>query len=109
MKWIIVLSMVFSVTSYAQVSAVEVESMLNQMVKENVISAVEAEKAKIKLKTISPDQWSMINEKATAFAARGPASVSENKIEEVQKVDLDSAQFKTIQNEVKKIMPAYKD
>ncbi len=96
----------------AEVAPEHVESMLQQMVRENVISPVEAEKAKLRMKSMSPDQWSAINKQAaTVAAARGPASVtpSNNKIEEVHSVDLDGAQFKEIQNEVRKIVPQYRD
>ncbi len=97
----------FSFSTAAEVSHSEVESMLNQMVKENVISATEAEKAKIKLKHISPDEWKQINNTAQEVAARSPASVmpSSNDITEVHKVDLDGAQFKQIQEEIKRIVP----
>jgi len=90
----------------AEVSHGEVESMLNQMVKENVISATEAEKAKLKMKHISPDQWKQINNQAHEVAARSPASVpSSNNIQEIHKVDLDGEQFKQIQQDIKRIIP----
>jgi hypothetical protein len=111
MKWIAAFTMVLSMTNvFAEVSHERVESMLDQMVKENVISAVEAEKAKIRMKTMNPEQWAMINKQATVVASRMPASVntpSENRIEEVHKIDLDGAQFKAIQSEVKKILPQF--
>lgn len=102
--------LVASFSVQAEVAPGHVENMLDQMVKENVISATEAEKAKIRLKTMSPDQWKEVNKKAAVIAARMPASVqpSANRIEEVRGIDLDWAQFKEIQNEVKKIMPQYK-
>jgi hypothetical protein len=95
----------------AEVEPQHVESMLQQMVRENVISATEAEKVKIRMKSMSPEQWSKINQQAAAVASRSPASVtpSNNKIEEVNGIDLDGEQFKTIQNEVKKIIPEYRD
>lgn len=99
------------VNSYAEVAPEHVESMLKQMVRENVISAAEAEKVKIRMKSMSPEQWSQINKQAAAVASRSPASVtpSNNKIEEVNGIDLDGEQFKNIQNEVKKIVPEFKD
>lgn len=111
MKWLLTLVLFSSATLKADVAPEHVESMLQQMVRENVISAEEAEKARIRMKTMSPDQWSAINKKAAVVAARTPASVtpSQNKIEEVHDIDLDGAQFKAIQNEMKKIMPEYKD
>lgn len=111
MKYIFFI-LLFSFTAQAEVNPEHVESMLQQMVRENVISPVEAEKAKIRMKSMSPDQWSAINKQAaTVAAARTPASVtpSGNKIEEVHGIDLDGAQFKEIQNEVRKIVPQYRD
>jgi hypothetical protein len=113
MKFIFTLTILFTFTAaHAQVAPEHVESMLQQMVRENVISPVEAEKAKLRMKSMSPDQWSAINKQAaTVAAARSPASVtpSNNKIEEVHGIDLDGAQFKEIQNEVRKIVPEYRD
>lgn len=112
MKWIATFTIALSMTSaFAEVSHERVVAMLDQMVKENVISAGEAEKAKIKMKSMSQEQWSMINNEASKVAERTPASenpLSENKIQEIHKVDLDGAQFKAIQSEVKKILPQFK-
>lgn len=112
MKWIAAFTIALSMTTaFAEISHERVEVMLDQMVKENVISALEAEKAKIRMKSMSPDQWTSLNKEATKVAARTPASEnppSENKIEEIHKVDLDGAQFKAIQSEVKKILPQFK-
>lgn len=112
MKWIMSVLVLASIPfAHADVSQSDVESMLQQMVRENVISAQEAEKAKIRMKSMNTDQWSAINKQAATVASRTPASVtpSQNKIEEVQGIDLDGAQFKAIQNEVKKIVPQYQD
>ncbi|MFP5384956.1 MAG: hypothetical protein ACLGHN_02670 [Bacteriovoracia bacterium] len=113
MRWILSFLFITSVVLpvKAEVSPEHVESMLQQMVRENVISKEEAEKAKMRMKTMSPDQWSAINKEAAKVAARTPASVtpSENRIEEVKGIDLDGAQFKAIQNEVRKIVPQYHD
>lgn len=112
MKWLLPIFVLASMTfANADVSPQEVETMLQQMVKENVISAQEAEKAKFRMKNISPEQWSAINSQAARVAARTPASVtpSQNKIEEVHGIDLDGAQFKAIQSEVRKIVPQYQD
>ncbi len=99
-----------TLTAWAEVSPQHVESMLQQMVRENVISAPEAEKARLRMKSLSPEQWRDINKKAADVAARSPASLtpSENKIEEVHSVDLDGKQFKEIQNEMKKIVPEFR-
>ncbi len=112
MKYIFSLAILLSFSVQAEVAPEHVESMLQQMVRENVISPVEAEKAKLRMKSMSSDQWSAINKQAASVAAaRSPASVtpSNNKIEEVHGVDLDGAQFKEIQNEVRKIVPQYRD
>lgn len=111
MKWILSVFLMASFSVQAEVATGHIESMLDQMVKENVISSAEAEKAKIRLKTMSPQQWKEVNQKAALIAARMPASVesSANRIEEVRGIDLDGAQFKEIQNEMKKIVPQYKD
>jgi predicted Zn-dependent peptidase len=103
--------MIFTCSAFSEVNHAHVESMLKQMVRENVISQEEAEKAKIRMKSMTPQQWSAINQQAGQVAARSPASVtpSQNKIEEVNSIDLDGAQFKAIENEVRKIIPQYKD
>ncbi len=112
MKLIFAICLTLSVFKLrAEVAPEHVESMLQQMVRENVISAAEAEKVKIRMKSMTPDQWSKINRQAASVASRTPASItpSQNKIEEVNGIDLDGEQFKNIQNEVKKIIPEYKD
>jgi uncharacterized protein YmfQ (DUF2313 family) len=112
MKLLYSLILVFSTAIVkAEVAPTHVESMLDQMVKENVISAAEAEKAKIRMKALGPEQWKAVNEQAHKIAARSPASAtpSNNRIEEVHGIDLDGAQFNTIQNEVRKVVPQYKD
>lgn len=112
MKWALSIFLTtLSLSAFAEVGQEDVESMLNQMVRENVISAEEAAKAKYRMKAMDPKQWSKINQEAAKVAARSPASVtpSSNKIEEVHGIDLDGAQFKAIQSEVKKIMPHYND
>jgi hypothetical protein len=111
MKWLLSLTVVLSFQVSAEVSPTHVDEMIDQMVTKNVISKVEAEKAKIRMRSMSPDQWSQINTEAHKIAARSPASVtpSENRIEEVRGVDLDSAQFKQIQSDIGKIVPQYKD
>ena len=103
--------LVFSLTTKSEVNPGHVESMLDQMVKENVISKEEAEKAKFRMKSMNKEQWSQINQKARDLAGRMPASAqpSQNKIEEVHGIDLDGAQFKQIQDDMKKIMPEYRD
>jgi hypothetical protein len=112
MKWSLVcLLLSISFSSLGEVTPEDVESMLQQMVRENVISAEEAQKAKIRMKSMTPEQWGQINDKAAKVASRMPASASpsQNRIEEVHGLDLEGAQFKTIQSEIKKILPEPKD
>ncbi len=113
MKWLVCFSLLISLHLKADVSPDHVDQMIDQMVQKNVISKEEAEKAKIRMRSMSPEQWGQINAQAKTIAARSPASVamtpSQNKIEEVNKIDLDSAQFKAIQNDMAKIVPHYKD
>jgi hypothetical protein len=63
------------------------------------------------MKAMTPEQWAAVNNQAIKVASRSPASLksSNNKIEEVHGIDLDGAQFKEIQNEMRKIVPAYND
>lgn len=114
MKKILTLSLlVFTFSSVqADVSPEHVADMLSQMVRENVISKEEAEKAKSRLGAMTPEQWKKVNEQAANYAARTPASAnpqSSNKIESVQGVDLDGEQFRQIQNDMRKIAPSYND
>jgi hypothetical protein len=112
MKKLLAVSLFILVSNpiHADVSPDHVEEMLAQMVRENVISKEEADKAKTRMRIMTPDQWSKVNRQAEVQAARMPASVdSNNKIEEVHKVDLDGEQFKQIQSDLKKIVPEYKN
>jgi hypothetical protein len=112
MKWLFSICLIFSFSHLkAEVGPGHIDHMLDQMVRDNVISATEAEKAKVRMKITSPEQWKAINHQATAIASRSPASFSpsHNKIQEVHGIDLDGAQFKTIQNELKRIAPHYRD
>lgn len=112
MKTLILLGLTFTLNALADVSKENVETMLQQMVKENVISKEEAEKAKSRLHAVTPEQWAGINKTAYAAAARMPASengTSQNRIEEVNGIDLDGAQFQAIQNDLRKIVPQYND
>jgi hypothetical protein len=109
MKWLFPIIVLMSFQVRGDVSPAHIDSMIDQMVSNNVISLEEATKAKVRMRSMSPEQWSQINSKAEAIAARSPASVasttSNNKIEEVHGIDLDSAQFKQIQSDMKKIVP----
>ncbi len=108
MKWLLSLTVLISLQLKAEVAPENVDSMIDQMVRENVISPEEAQKAKIRMRTMSKEQWSQVNTQAEKIAARSPASAktsSNNKIEEVHGIDLDSAQFKQIQSDMKNIVP----
>ena len=112
MKMLLLLSLSFSFSAFAEVSPEHVDSMLQQMVRENVISRQEADKALARMKGMTPTQWSQINKQAVAQASRQPASenvVSNNQIEEVKGIDLDGQQFQAIQNDLRKIVPQYQD
>ena len=107
-KWLLSIFVFVGATSVsAEVTPGHVESMLDQMVRENVISKQEAEKARGRMKSLTPKQWSEINKQSAIMAERSPASVtqSNNKIEEVNNIDLDGAQFNAIESEMKRIIP----
>lgn len=106
------LCLFFSLSSFAEVSRNNVSEMIDQMVAKNVISKEEAAKAKAKLGTLNADQWKQINDQAKVIASRTPASLnpsSANRIEEVQGLDLDGAQFKQIQKDIGTIVPKMHD
>jgi hypothetical protein len=108
MKWLMSLMILVSFQLRAEVSPDQVDTMIDQMVTNNVISKDDADKAKVRMRSMSSDQWAQINTKAEAVAARSPASVnapSDNKIEEVQAIDLESKQFQQIQSDMKKFVP----
>jgi hypothetical protein len=112
MKYVFFFCLAMSFNSFAEVAPERVGEMLEQMVRENVISRDEANKAIGRLKNISPDDWKAIKKKAESAAKRYPASnaiASNNKIEDVKSLDLDGEQFKTIQNDLRKIVPQYQD
>lgn len=104
MKWntLIFLSL-FTTIAFAEVSQSDVTSMLDKMVRDGTISASEAEKAKIKMKSMNGTQWSALNSTAEKVAvSRRPASIPEAKSS-----DLDKAQFNQIEDDIKKIMPEH--
>ena len=108
MKLLLALMVFTSFYAYSEVDPSHVESMLDQMVRENVIGQDEANKAKARLRLMNKDQWKQINVKAESMASRMPASTvsTSNTIEEAAKnIDLDGAQFKQIQDDMKKIVP----
>lgn len=111
-KLFVLATLMISTLAVAEVSPGHVENMLDQMVKEKVISPEEAVRAKTRLHNMNKDQWAAINTQAEQVAARSPASAatpSNNAIREVNSIDLDGAQFKQIQADMKKIVPQSKD
>lgn len=112
MKFFLLLSLSLSFTAMAEVGPEQVDGMLQQMVRENVISKEDADKARTRMKSMSAGQWSEVNKQAKEAASRMPASeniASRGSLSEVNAIDLDSEQFKAIQNDLKKIVPQYKD
>ena len=100
MKYFVAVLIILSTTSaIAEVSKENVETMLDQMVREEVISAKEAEKARIRLHSMNNKQWKSMNADAHKVAARSPASVTEAS-------DLHSVQFRQIQDDVNKLVPS---
>jgi hypothetical protein len=108
MKLLFTILVLISFQANAEIAPDQVDSMIDQMVSNNVISKEDAEKAKIRMRTMTPEQWAQINTQAEKIAARTPASentVSSNKIEEVHGIDLEGKQFQQIQNDMKKFVP----
>jgi hypothetical protein len=94
----------------AEVSRQEVGEMLERMVQENVISAQEAQKAKIKMKYMNSQQWSEINQEASASSfSRKPASVGAGGFKKSKTLDLEGVQLKQIQDDLKNIVPEMKN
>lgn len=99
--------LILSFSASAQVSEKEVGEMLEQMVKENVISKEEAQKAKVRMVAMSTADWKQVNDQASAMAARNPASTGTG-AEATSIGDLDEAQLDAIQNDLEKIAPHYR-
>ena len=98
MRTLIFFLLLSSTAFAAEVSRQEASSMIDEMVKSNMISAEEAAKAKARLQTMSASEWSGINSEAEKKVAesegRAPASV-----------DLADEQFQAIENDLKVIAP----
>ncbi len=105
MKFILFSLLLGCSLAIAEVSTDQVEAMIHQMVRDNVISKAEAEKAITKMKLMGKDQWSELNQKAATVALRVPASESPMASADALALDLNGAQFKEIEKEVKKIVP----
>lgn len=92
--------LLLSSTTFAEVTREEASLMIDKMVKSNMISAEEAQKAKDRLKTMNTTEWSKLNKEAEAKAARMPASVPEQK-----DVDLSREQMSAIESDLKTLAP----
>lgn len=100
MKFFIALTIIFS-ASYVHAETQSVDGVIEKMVKENIISESEA----VKLKRKSP--WVKYDKAVLKAASRSPASVTEEShktIEEVPTKDLEVAQFRAIQHEMRRIL-----
>lgn len=93
---------VFSSMAMAEVSRDEAAKVIDSMVKQNMISAEEGEKAKARLKSMSTTEWSSINKTAEEKAARMPASIS---VGDPATSDLSKEQFSAIESDLKAIAP----
>lgn len=108
MKMLLSIMLLISFQVSAEVAPEHVDSMIDQMVSNNVISKEDGDRAKARMRTMSPEQWGQINTQAEKIAARSPASqatVSNNKIEEVHGIDLEGKQFQQIQKDMEKFIP----
>ena len=105
MRILSALLLMISTTAFAEVSRMDAEGSIDQMVKVNMISAEEAAKAKARLQAMSAKEWSELNKDAEAQVARMPASVVE--IADSGTNDLSKEQFLAIQNDLAIIAPHY--
>lgn len=112
MKFLSLIALIITSSAFAEVSTDHVDAMLNQMVKEQVISKVEADKARVRMKAMSKNQWSQVNAQAAQAASRMPASVENTEApanDDVSAADLDASQFHQIQNDMRVIIPQSRD
>lgn len=89
------------------VSRGHVEQMLNSMVAQGIIPASEAESAREKLKTISPEEWSKINLQAQLMAEKYQAQnpqVDLSAKSAANNIDFDGEMFKEVQKEIQNQM-----
>lgn len=103
MKFILILSFFSFSIAQAQVGAEHVDTMIQQMIEKNLLKPSEAEAAKAQLKAITPEQWKQINGYAQDLMKKAPASQkgkSQNNIEEIHGLDLDSPEFKKMQQDI---------
>ncbi len=108
MRFLIILSFLFSTAALAEVSRDEASGIIDEMVSTQVISAEEGEKAKVRLRAMNPSEWTALNQDAEVKAARMPASVEESAESSSGTADLSNQQFQTIQNDLAVIAPHYK-
>ncbi len=105
MRFLILLTLMFSTAAVAEVSREQASGIIDEMVSTRVISAEEGEKAKARLSTMNSSDWSTLNKEAEEKASRMPASVPES--DESVNVDLSQEQFRAIQNDLAVIAPHY--
>lgn len=103
MRTLLLFLLVSTSTAFAgEVSRQEASLMIDQMVKSNMISASEAEKAKARLQSMSGSDWAALNRDAEKKAAdieagRAPASTGTS--------DLEAEQYIAIKNDLNKLAP----
>ena len=111
MKYLILFALTLFTTHTFSQTAVQqkVSEMLDQMVKNKMITQAEADKAKLKMMKMSPEQWAALNKEAEAKAqaemqsqqTRGPASVGNDE----GPGDIEGAQLEQIQSDMDKMLP----
>jgi hypothetical protein len=99
MRYLLTFLFLLSGSVFAEVSREEASSMIDQMVKSNMISAEEAMKAKARLGTITTKEWKTVNSEAEHKVARMPASVA---VGDPSK-DLTREQFSAIEDDLKNL------
>ncbi len=107
MRTLIAFLMICSFSAWAgEVSREEASGIIDEMVKSNMISKEEAEKAKARLHTMSSTEWTAINKEAekkvTEYEGRAPASVD---VADPSNSDLAEEQFAAIKSDLKVIAP----
>jgi hypothetical protein len=102
MKGLLFLLTLLSFSINARIPSEKLDFMIDQMVKDNVISKSEADKVKLKHKLSQAN-----NQSLDFLGSRLPASdMAPNlPITEMNDLDLDQAQFKNIELETKKLNP----
>lgn len=107
MKGLMILAFMFVSTVSMAIDAGDVEKVINDMVKEGIISQNEASNAKLKLKNISKEQWQQIeglaNRKIASQQGANPV-VDRSAKTAADRIDFDSKEFKSLSKEVESIL-----